>query len=464
MKIHFIGIGGIGVSALAQYYLSRGCQVFGSDIQESEITKALQKKGVKVFIGHKAKNLAKSVDLVVHTSATPEDNPELLKAKKLQATSYKLQVLTYSKALGSLTKKYFTIAVAGTHGKSTTTAMVSLILIKAGLDPTVIVGAKLKEFGDSNFRMGIQSPVASRQSPVFVIEACEHEKAFLDYWPKIIVITNIEKEHLDYYKNLRNILSAFKKFVLCLPKSGFLIANKDDKNIQNIISNQIKNPEFKIRRYSLSQKKDAKKLKKILKIPGRHNIQNALGALAVARILKISDKVSFEALAGYRGIWRRFEIFSAVLNAERYTLISDYAHHPTEIKATLQAAREKFKKRRIVLVFQPHQYKRTKLFFNDFVKCFDEADFLILNEIYGVEGREKEKEISSENLAAAIQKRWQKLRYKNKNVIFVKNQKSILKKLSEIIKRKDALIVMGAGDIYNLTVDLTKTNKNIKLK
>lgn len=447
MKIHFIGIGGIGVSALAQYYLAKGCQVFGSDIQESEITKFLEKKGAEVFIGHKSKNLAKDTDLVIYTSATPKENPEFKKAGKLRAASRKLKLLTYSEALGVLTKKYFTVAVAGTHGKSTTTAMVSLILIKAGFDPTVIVGAKLKEFGDSNFRMGSKLPVTGYRLPILVIEACEYKKAFLDYRPKIIAITNIEKEHLDYYKNLKNILSAFKKFISYLPKGGFLVAGKDDKNIQKILKPGVR---FKIKNFSLGQKKAAEKLKKVLKVPGRHNMKNALAALAVARILKITDKISFEALAAHRGIWRRFEIFPAALNAKRYTLISDYAHHPTEIKATLQAAREKFKKRRIILVFQPHQYERTKLFFRDFVKCFDEADFLILNEIYGVAGREKEKKISSENLTEEIQKRWRKKGFKGKSAIFIKNQKNILKKLSEIIKRNDVVIIMGAGDIYDL--------------
>ena len=458
-RIHFIGIGGIGVSALAQYYLAKGCKVSGSDIKESEITKFLQKKGVKVFIGHKAKNLTKDTDLVVYTSATPKDNLEFKKAKKLREASDKLKLLTYSEALGDLTKKYFTVAIAGAHGKSTTTAMVSLILIKAGLDPTVIVGAKLKEFGGSNFREGSQLPVADCQLPILVIEACEYKKAFLDYRPKIIAITNIEREHLDYYKNLRNILLAFKKFISYLPKEGFLVASRNDKYIKKILK---PSERFKIQNFSLRQAKAAEKLKKVLKVPGKHNMQNALAALAVARIFKIPDKISFEALAAHYGIWRRFEIIEADRRGylrrftPKITLISDYAHHPTEIKATLQAARERFEKRRIILVFQPHQYERTKLFFRDFVKCFDEADFLILNEIYGVAGRETEKKISSKNLAEAIQKRWRKLKYKSKTADFIRNQKSILEKLSEIIKRNDVVIVMGAGDIYSLVEVMKK--------
>ena len=459
MYLHFIGIGGIGVSALAQYYLATGNKVSGSDLVESEITKSLRKKGAKVYIGkHKAKNVPKNVDLVIYTPATPEDNPELKEAKKLQATSYKLKILSYPQSLGELTKQYFTIAVCGTHGKSTTTAMLSLILTKAGLNPTVIIGTKLKEFGNSNFRMGGKSKsniarTLLRGRNVLVIEADEHFASFLNYWPKIIVLTTIEKDHLDYYKNLNNILKAFKEFISHLPKDGYLVANKDDKNIQKILISNFKFPIFK---YSLSQP-EVKKLKKLLKVPGEHNVQNALAALTVARILKVPDNVSLKALSEYRGAWRRFEVFNTKLITHNqqlttYKLISDYGHHPTEIKATLKAAREKFPDKRIILIFQPHQYQRTKLLFKDFVKSFDEADILILNEIYGVVGREKGKIVSSKDLANAVQKR----RKEEKSVVFIKNIKEIPKFLAKILKPNDVVIVMGAGDIYNLTLELTK--------
>ena len=192
MKIHFIGIGGIGVSALAQYYLAKGEQVSGSDLASSEITELLKRKGAKIIIDQNAKNITKNIDLVIYSPAVKEDNPELKEAKNLG-----IKCLSYPEVLGELTKKYFTIAITGTHGKSTTTAMVALLLIKAGFDPTVIVGTKLKEFNNSNFRMG--------KSKYLIIEACEHEESFLNYWPKAAVITNIEKDHLDYYKNLNNI-------------------------------------------------------------------------------------------------------------------------------------------------------------------------------------------------------------------------------------------------------------------
>src|SRR3989339_225858 len=201
MKVYFIGIGGIGVSALARYYLSRKDKVFGSDLAESEITKGLIKIGARVFIGkHRTKNVAKNTDLMIYSPAVNNDNPELKAARKL-----KIKCQSYPQSLGEITKGYFTIAVAGTHGKGTTTALISLILIKAGLDPTVIIGTKLKEFGDSNFRQG--------KSKYLVVEADEYKSSFLNYWPKIIVLTCLDKDHLDYFKNLNNIIKTFERFV-----------------------------------------------------------------------------------------------------------------------------------------------------------------------------------------------------------------------------------------------------------
>ena len=442
MKIHFIGIGGIGVSALARYYLKLGHNVSGSDLVETEITKALKKEGAKIYIGkHKDSNIKKDIDFVIHTLATTKDNPELEKAKSL-----KIKTKTYPQALGDLTKKYFTIAISGTHGKSTTTAMAALLLIEAGLDPTVLIGTKLKEFGDSNCRLG--------KSKYLVIEADEYGGAFLNYYPQIIILTAIEKEHLDYFKNERNIFKIYKEYINHLPKEGILILNKDDKNILKLKS-KIKFPKFKIKYYSLKQK-EAKTIKKILNVPGIHNVSNALSVFTLGKVLGIEEEIILKALSKYKGAWRRFETIKAVLNNKKYTLISDYGHHPTEIKATLQAAREKFGEKRIILVYQPHQYQRTKLLFNDFVGAFDEADYLILNEIYGVIGREKGYSISSKDIAEAIKKRW-----KNKKTVkFFKDQKDILKELFKIIEKDDILIVMGAGDIYNLTLKL----KNFKTR
>jgi UDP-N-acetylmuramate--alanine ligase len=335
MKIYFIGIGGIGVSALARYYLKKGHGVSGSDLIATEITKALKKEGAKISIGkHKASNVKKDTNLVIYTFAAPKENPELREARKL-----KIKTKTYPEALGDLTKKYFTIAISGTHGKSTTSSMAGILLKEAGLDPTVLIGTKLKEFGDSNCRVG--------KSRYLVIEADEYGSAFLNYWPKIIALTTLEKEHLDYFKNEKNIFNVFKKYISHLPKDGVLIANKDDENISKLKSH-IANPKFKIKNYSLKQKSDVVKVKKTLKVPGIHNISNALAVLNIARTLGISEKITLKALSKYKGAWRRFEIIPSKINNTSYTLISDYGHHPTEIKATLQAAREKYKKKRII--------------------------------------------------------------------------------------------------------------------
>ena len=403
MRIHFVGIGGIGVSALVQYFISIGHEVSGSDLVSSEITEALEKKGVKIFHGkHKRENIKKDISLVIFSPAVRKENPELKEARRR-----KILIQSYPQALGELTKKYFTIAVSGSHGKSTTTAMISLILIKAGFDPTVILGTKLKEFGDSNFRIGDspESSIFNLKSKILVIEADEHFASFLNYWPRIIVLTNIEREHLDFYKNLKNILKTYKEYVSHLKKDGTLVFNKDCGNVCEV-AKKIKNKIF----YSIKQK-EAKKLKKILKIPGRFNIVNALAALSVARVLKIPDNISFKALSEYKGAWRRFEIIKIRLtdNLEprTCTLISDYAHHPTKVRVTLKAAREKFKNKKIWLVFQPHQYQRTYYLFEDFVKVLKNApvDNLIVTDIFDVAGREEKiikNKVSSEKLVRAI--------------------------------------------------------------
>ena len=414
MKVHFIGIGGIGVSALAQYYLAKGFRVSGSDLVASEITEDLKKKGVKIFIGkHKKKNLPLKVDLVVYSPAVTKDNPELISKAK-----------SYPEALGELTKKHFTIAVSGTHGKSTTSTMIGLILAKAGFDPTVIVGTKIKEFNNSNCRLG--------KSKYLVIEADEHFASFLKYWPKMIVLTNIERDHLDYYKNLSNLLKTFKEYIKRLPEDGVLIVNKDDKNIAKL--------HLKAKNFSLKQPA-AKKLQEILKIPGNHNIYNALAALTVARALKILDKISYQALAAYQGSWRRFD----VREVKQLTIISDYGHHPTEVKATLEAVRDKWPGREIWCVFQPHQYQRTHYLFNDFVRVFSRTPInrVIITDIYDVAGRESErlkKKVDSEKLVKAI---------KNPKVIYLPKNK-IIGYLKKNLWGHEVVIMMGAGDIYEV--------------
>lgn len=397
MKIHLIGIGGIGVSALAQYYLAKGHDVSGSDLVSSEITEMLKMKGVKILIGKEnPARLSKKFDLIIYSPA-------------VNVRHRVSNMLSYPEALGKLTKKHFTIAVSGTSGKSTTTAMLGLILVKASLDPTVIIGTKLREFGDSNFRAG--------KSKYLVIEADEHFGSFLNYWPKIIVITNIEPDHLDYYKNLGNIKKAFRKFVSHLPKNGLLITEKS------------------------VDKKTFPFLKKILKVPGQHNIYDASLALAAARALKIPDRISFRALSEYKGAWRRFEI----LQSKPFILISDYGHNPAKVTAALSAARKKWPKKKIWCVFQPHQNQRTHYLFNDFVKTFRKVlvDKIIITDIYDVAGREEKKikkDVSSQKLVEVVNR---------ENVIYLPDSR-ILTFLKKNLKKISVLIIMGAGDIYKL--------------
>lgn len=429
MIIFFIGIGGIGVSALAQYYLKKGDQVFGSDLSGSEITEMLEKQGAEIFIGQEAKNIIENIDLVIYSPAVQEDNPEFAQAKKLG-----IKCLSYPQALGNLTKEHFTIAVSGTHGKSSTTSMLALLLIKAELDPTVIVGTKLKEFGNSNFRAG--------KSKYLLIEACEHEESFLNYSPDIIVVNNIEADHLDYYKNLENIIKAFEKFVNKLPEDGVLIVNGDDNNILRIL-----NTKHKIKKFSIGQE-EAGRLKEILQVKGEHNVYNALAALTVAKTLKISDEISYQALSEYTGCWRRCDI-TKIDSPKPFILISDYAHHPTEVKACISGVREKFPENKIWVVFQPHQHQRTFYLFDDFVKAFDEADEIVLTEIYDVAGRGDEgiaQKVNGEKLAKAVEKRGNK-------VHFIQDFQKIPEFLKEKIDINDIVVIMGAGSIYNIVSD-----------
>ncbi len=464
--VHFIGIGGIGVSALARYFLSKNYKVSGSDASRSEITDQLKNEGIKIFIGHKPSNISKNINLIICSVAVKKDNPEIKKAGQ-----FNILLMSYAEALGELSRQYKTIAVSGAHGKSTTTAMLSLILIKAGFDPTVIIGTKLKEFappaGGKNFRSG--------KSELLIIEADEYHKSFLNYSPFAAIINNIDREHLDYYKNLTEIKNAFLKFIGNIQNGGILILNKDDKNLYSLrdkikkigLKNNLKVYWYNI---TLNQRSQAQcnKLRKILKIPGEHNVSNALGAYTLAKALNINDEKIFNALSGYHGAWRRME-FRGELKIKNNELIikqkgiihnskfmipvyDDYAHHPTEIKATLTGIRSKWPKSVIICVFQPHQEKRLKSLFKEFTGAFDNANTLILLDIFKVKGRDETlPDINSQKLAEAIKKRKSSI-----NVLYLKNPKNLKKEIQNILqttnyKLQTIIIMMGAGDIYKMT-------------
>lgn len=405
MKVYFIGIGGIGVSALARKHLLAGDQVSGSDRASSLITDELKKLGAKIFLEQKAENIAEDLDLVIYTIAISENHPELARARELN-----LKILSYPEALGELSRSHFTIAIAGTHGKTTTTAMVAQILISAGLDPTVIVGSLLQE-SQSNFIAG--------KSKYLIVEACEYRRSFLNLSPQILVITNIEADHLDYYRDLADIQSAFQELQNKLPETGVLITAKEYSKIRTDFN---------------------------LKIPGAHNVRNAQAALAVAQALGIDYLVAVEALENFSGTWRRFELKGTIRKAhgERGAKVyDDYAHHPSEIRATLAGARE-IAKKKIFAVFQPHLYSRTQQLFPDFTKSFADADEIIITDIYAAR-ETPDPEVSGEKLAHAITD--QKARY-------LKSFAEIADYLKEKTSAGDLVIIMGAGDISQVASHL----------
>ncbi len=442
-RVHFVGIGGIGVSALARYFLAQNWAVSGSDAASSLITQELRREGIKTLIGHDKANIGPEVSLVIHSQAIPLQNPELVEARRLA-----IPVASYPEALGALTAEHRTVAIAGSHGKSTTTALVAKILIEAGLDPTVIVGTRLRDFGDKNFRLG--------GSKWLVIEADEYREAFRHYQPDIIIITNVDREHLDHYRNLQNVQKAFLRFVDNLKDGGVIVANNDDPGLRAIKSDLPAETIW----YGLQSRAYLKliaRLEKTLKIMGRFNLSNALAAALVAKALDIDDHDTLKAINDYRGAWRRMEYKGAMrISGHNVKVFDDYAHHPTEIKATLTAFREHFRKAQIICVFQPHQLHRLKILFNDFKESFDKVDALILLDAYKVSGRD---EVSHNVNAAKLARAVAKVK-KHPEVIYLPHRedlKGILKSVIKSSKIKSSIVVMmGAGDIAEVTPKLLK--------
>jgi len=468
-KVHIIGIGGIGTSALARWFLSHSYDVSGSDLNASAITSDLKKLSVSIFIGHKAKNVSHGLNLAIFSAAVPIDNPERQEALKLG-----IPLQSYSEAVGDLTEQYKTLAISGAHGKSTTTALLSLILIKAGFDPTVIIGTKLKEFANSNFRNG--------KGDYLILEADEYNKSFLNYSPFAAIILNIDREHLDCYKDLTEIKNTFLKFINNIQPNGILVANKDDKNLfslKNEIQKIVKKNNLHLFWYSIRvNQRIYQHLFASLKISGEHNISNALAAYTLAKALKIKDKNIFSAITSYRGAWRRMEYrgnLKSQISNLKIPVYDDYAHHPTEIKATLAGIAQKSPKTAIICVFQPHQVKRLAMLFNEFIGAFDEAYALVLLPIYQVAGRDfsaplragnagnVSQNVNSEKLAEVIKNRINKLKTKKlKAVVYLPHPEKLRSVLTDLIIRNSqhlhsfadwhyVIVMMGAGDIYKMT-------------
>lgn len=429
------------MSALARYFFAKNWTVSGSDGSPSLITAELNKEGLRVKIGHKKANLPSHSDIVVMSQAILPLNPELVEARRLGLT-----ILTYPEAIGRLTREVDTLAVAGAHGKSTTTAMLAKIFIDAKLDPLVILGAKYSSFGGSNFRHG--------DGP-FILEADEFGKAFLNYSPAHAIILNIDREHLDTYKNLDDLKNTFLKFIGRIKPSGTLILNRDDKNLFSLQKKIIvigKLNDLKIIWFSFKSK-TAAEIKARLKLPGAHNRSNALGAYTLATVLGVKSFMALRSLSKYPGLWRRMEYKGIGLNG-RALIFDDYAHHPSEIKAALSGFREKYPDSPIVCVFEPHQAKRLKALFAEYPGAFKNADAVILLPTYCVPGRDINENIfTSKKLAEVLFKK-----YPKKAIAYLPDPNDLASVLSVLesadIKLKTIIIMMGAGPISTQTESL----------
>jgi UDP-N-acetylmuramate--alanine ligase len=458
-SIHFIGIGGIGMSALSRHFLvlanedKKGPRwlISGSDASRSVLTQELVKEGIKVKIGHKKDNITSDVKLVIYNRAIPRDNPELVTARLMH-----IPTMPYAKALGRITKNYSTIAITGSHGKSTTTALAALALLKCGLDPTVLIGTKLKELHGKNMRMG--------KGQYLVLEADDFGGAFLEYSPAISIVTNIDKEHMDFYKNFSNVKRAFLTFLSTTRRDGVLILNRDDKPLHSLkasIARIAKKKHLKVLWYS-TKNPESKKVQRAITIPGQHNISNALAVLQIGKVLKAPEKKVLAAIGSYKGAWRRME-YKGTLKIKgvspKVMVYDDYAHHPTEIKATLSAFKDKFPRSPLICVFQPHQAQRLELLFKEFTQAFDAADAVFILPLYKVLGRDEKLKHDSEALVRALKKRSPK-----DPIFYVPDPKKIKDEITATIANMSSkrsshppvLVMMGAGDIADLTSKLVQ--------
>lgn len=448
-KVFCSGIGGAGLSALARIIKQQGGLVSGSDNCQSEITDLLQRDGITVLMPQSDANISPDIDIFVHSVAIGDNNPEKLRAQELD-----LEILTYPQALGQLINGQYAIGVSGTNGKTTTTAMLGQIFINAGLDPNIIVGSKVA-YLDGNSRSG--------SSKYFIFESDEYRRAFDYYRPQVAVVTYITADHLDCYRDLADIKSAFSDYLAKVPKDGLIVINADDDNSLELSSGkQAKIVTFGIDRpadfsagnvtteggrQSFDINNSGKSLGRIaLAMPAKYNIYNALAAVAVAHSSGINFEIIKQSLEGFRGVWRRFEYLGRLANAE---IIADYAHTPDALAKTIAAVNDFYPAKRLLVVFQPHQFARTKTFFDDFAGALATADRCILSDIFYVEGREHpdDFDINSAKLAEAANQLGGHCQYAGD---LVQTEKSVRQQLADF----DIILIMGAGNIYQLAKNL----------
>lgn len=449
-QYHLIGIGGIGMSGIAQLLLRSGIKVSGSDLKESRITKELKILGAEIFIGHNAANL-KNVNLIIYSSAIKEDNPEVITAKK-----FGIPLIKRAEALAQLMKKKCVITVTGSHGKTTTASLASCLLLEAGLFPTVAIGGILRNI-DTNACMG--------NGKYFVAEADESDGSFLYYRPKYSIITNIDREHLDYYKTFEKEVEAFKEFLNRTQEGGCVFACRDDLTLKGLLEDY-KNKLVlfgmthmadiypkRIELKGLSSDFDCYYKGKFidrfhLSLGGRHNISNALSVIALGLELGIDLKSIKNALNNCKGAKRRLEV---KFQRTGLTVIDDYAHHPTEIRATLLALKN-LRPNKIIAVFQPHRYTRTKILIDEFSKSFDSADHVIITDIYAASESPIEG-VSAKSICDKIKE------YSPAKIVEYLPQKDIKSHILEIIRPKDLVVTLGAGDIVKINDELVRELK-----
>lgn len=440
-NVHFVGIGGISMSGLAEILVKNGFSVSGSDMKTSPIVEKLISEGVEFHLGHNEDNV-RNADLIVYTAAISPDNPELLKGNELN-----IPLMDRAEFLGQLMKGHkYNVAVSGTHGKTTTTSMISHIIIEADLDPTILVGGEL-DLINGNVRTG--------NSEYFVTEACEYKGSFLKFYPYIGIILNIDADHLDYYKDIDHIKATFQQFAEKIPSEGYIVGCADDRRVKdlldqskcNTLSYGFESGNLTAENISFNEKgcatfdvvKDGNVIFNIsLNIPGKHNILNALASIATAIILNIPADAIINGLANYKGTHKRFELKGT---KDGVTVIDDYAHHPTEIKATLSTAKN-YPHNRIICVFQPHTYTRTITLFEDFSNSFYDADELILADIYAA--REKDTGIVSSQMLG------DRIRQKGVKCSNYHSFEEIAEYLSSTLEEGDLLLTVGAGDIVKV--------------
>jgi len=450
-KFHFIGAGGIGMSGLAQLLIKNSAFVTGSDQTATAITAKLAQSGADIKIGHSPDNLSPQMDAVVISAAIKPDNPEL---KLAQARGFK--IYKYAQMLGELMSRYEGIAIAGTHGKSTTSGWLSYLLRQLGIDVNFIVGAEVSQLGSSS---GVGD------SKYFIAEACEYDRSFLNLRPKIACILNIEEDHLDYYKDEYEIVGAFTEFALGLKPDGILIANGRDPNVAKIIMDSrfrgndsfvrcetfgldascnfyAQNLVLRDGLYSFDVYHDGNLLGPTsICLAGKHNVLNALAVVAMALSVDVPCQQVLQFLPGFTGVDRRLMLKGQF---RHITVLDDYAHHPTEIKASLEAIRQRYQPKRICCIFQPHQYSRTRFLLDDFAESFKLADVTIVPEIYFVrDSQQSKKEVNAQMLVDGM-------RAKGTDAVFIDDFGAICDYLQANVAAGDLVITMGAGDIWKV--------------